>query len=82
MKTAGVKVYLSNNVGFTLPLNMGELGNIEKLDLNNCSLTGLCGMDFFAFCMMVNQFTLFSLIFLQARSRPGFANYKSWSYFS
>ena len=34
---------------------MGELGNIEKLDLGNCSLTGLCGMDFFAFCMMVNQ---------------------------
>ena len=37
MTTEGVTVYLQKNTGFTLPLNMGELGNIEKLDLSLCS---------------------------------------------
>ena len=32
---------LSGNTGFTLPSNIGELGDdIIKLDLSNCSLTG------------------------------------------
>jgi hypothetical protein len=40
MKTNGVEIMLSKNIGFTLPLDMGELTNIERLDLSNCSLTG------------------------------------------
>ena len=40
MKTQGVSVVLSGNIGFTLPANMNELGDIQELDLNNCSLTG------------------------------------------
>ena len=41
MKAKGVEVYLSRNAGFTLPSNIGELGgDITKLDLSNCSLTG------------------------------------------
>ena len=41
MKAKGVQVYLSRNAGFTLPSNIGELGgDITKLDLSNCSLTG------------------------------------------
>ena len=50
MKTEGVNVTLSGNSGFTLPLNMGELGDIEQLDLSRCSLTGLCGDDLFVKC--------------------------------
>ena len=41
MKTKGVQVYLSGNAGFKLPSNIGELGgDITKLDLSDCSLTG------------------------------------------
>ena len=41
MKAKGVDVRLKNNAGFTLPANIGELGDdITKLDLSNCSLTG------------------------------------------
>jgi hypothetical protein len=40
MKTDGVDIVLSGNIGFTLPLNMGELANIESLVLDDCSLTG------------------------------------------
>ena len=41
MKAKGVQVYLSRNAGFTLPSNIGELGgDITKLDLSDCSLTG------------------------------------------
>ena len=41
MKAKGVEVSLSRNAGFTLPSNIGELGgDITKLDLSNCSLTG------------------------------------------
>ena len=41
MKAKGVQVILSRNAGFTLPSNIGELGgDITKLDLSNCSLTG------------------------------------------
>ena len=41
MKAKGVEVDLSRNAGFTLPSNIGELGgDITKLDLSNCSLTG------------------------------------------
>ena len=41
MKAKGVQVSLSRNAGFTLPSNIGELGgDITKLDLSNCSLTG------------------------------------------
>ena len=37
----GVEVYLFGNAGFTLPSNIGELGgDITKLDLSDCSLTG------------------------------------------
>ena len=45
MKAKGCKVYLSgNNPGFTLPSNIGELGDdITELNLYNCSLQGaLC----------------------------------------
>ena len=41
MKTNGLKISLNGNIGFTLPSNMGELDKIEKLDLSNCSLTGM-----------------------------------------
>ena len=42
MKAKGVHVRLNSNVGFTLPSNIGELGDdITKLDLSDCSLTGL-----------------------------------------
>ena len=40
MKTQGVDVQLSGNTGFTLPTNMNELGDIQKLDLIDCSLKG------------------------------------------
>jgi hypothetical protein len=40
MKTDGVDIRLPGNIGFTLPLNMEELANIEILDLDDCSLTG------------------------------------------
>ena len=37
------KVKLNDNEGFTLPSNIGELGDdITQLDLSNCSLQGLC----------------------------------------
>ena len=42
MKANGIDVGLNGNKGFTLPSNIGELGDdITKLDLSNCSLTGL-----------------------------------------
>ena len=41
MKTNGVNISLYGNIGFTLPSNMGELDNIERLDLSNCLLTGM-----------------------------------------
>ena len=42
MKAKGCSVNLHNNQpGFTLPSNIGELGDdIAKLDLSNCSLQG------------------------------------------
>ena len=42
MKAKGCNVYLSGNEpGFTLPSNIGELGNdITELDLYDCSLRG------------------------------------------
>ena len=41
MKTKGVAVYLRLNTGFTLPSNIGELGDgITNLNLSDCSLTG------------------------------------------
>jgi hypothetical protein len=40
MKTQGVKIYLSDNAGFTLPTNIGDLGDITELNLCGCSLTG------------------------------------------
>ena len=41
MKARGCDVSLSGNKGFTLPGNIGELGDdITELDLCSCSLTG------------------------------------------
>ena len=41
MKAKGTAVDLSGNTGFTLPANIGELGDeITELNLYNCSLTG------------------------------------------
>jgi len=42
MKAKGAHVYLSGNEpGFTLPSNIGELGDdITQLNLSGCSLTG------------------------------------------
>ena len=41
MKAKGVEVFLYSNAGFTLPSNIGELGgDITKLNLSDCSLTG------------------------------------------
>ncbi len=42
MKAKGCEVKLNNNEpGFTLPSNIGELGDdITELDLRNCSLHG------------------------------------------
>ena len=43
MKAKGCTVSLSNNTGFTLPSNIGELGDdITELNLRDCSLQGLC----------------------------------------
>ena len=66
MKTNGVLINLSENTGFTLPLNMGELGNISELDLSNCSLTGPYSYIVDIYQFMVNQFTklFFSLFCL------------------
>ncbi len=41
MKTNGVSISLDENIEFTLPLDMGELDDIERLDLSNCLLTGM-----------------------------------------
>ena len=43
MKAKGCDVYLSHNEpGFTLPSNIGELGeDIVKLNLSSCSLRGI-----------------------------------------
>ena len=45
MKAKGYSVSLSHNEpGFTLPSNIGELGDdIVELDLCSCSLHGTCG---------------------------------------
>ena len=41
MKAKGCKVDISGNKpGFTLPSNIGELGDITELNLFNCSLHG------------------------------------------
>ena len=41
MKAKGREVKLSFNKGFTLPSNIGELGDdITELDLSHCSLQG------------------------------------------
>ena len=41
MKAKGCKVDLEDNKGFTLPSNIGELGDdIMSLDLRDCSLRG------------------------------------------
>ena len=43
MKAKGCEVNLDGNQGFTLPSNMGELGDdIVELDLSGCSLQGSC----------------------------------------
>ena len=42
MKANGIHVALTGNKGFTLPSDIGEIGDdITKLDLSSCSLTGL-----------------------------------------
>ena len=45
MKAKGCNVILrNNNPGFTLPSNIGELGDdIVELNLSFCSLHGACG---------------------------------------
>ena len=45
MKAKGCKVNLDDNEpGFTLPSNIGELGDdITELDLSGCSLQGITG---------------------------------------
>ena len=41
MKAKGCNMYLNGNKGFTLPSNIGELGDdITELDLSGCSLQG------------------------------------------
>jgi hypothetical protein len=41
MKTQeGVRIDLSGNTGFTLPTNIGDLGEITQLQLLSFSLTG------------------------------------------
>ena len=41
MKAKGTRVLLSGNTGFTLPANIGELGDeITELYLSECSLKG------------------------------------------
>ena len=41
MKAKGCEITLSDNKGFTLPSNIGELGDdITELNLYNCSLQG------------------------------------------
>ncbi len=41
MKINDINISLKGFIGFTLPSNMGELDNIEILNLSNCSLTGM-----------------------------------------
>ena len=42
MKAKGCDVNLyGNEPGFTLPSNIGELGDTTKLDLSGCSLRGM-----------------------------------------
>ena len=46
MKATGCSVILDGNKGFTLPSDIGELGDdITKLDLSRCSLIGAFGMS-------------------------------------
>ena len=41
IKAKGCKVSLHGNTGFTLPSNIGELGDdVTKLDLSDCLLQG------------------------------------------
>ena len=43
LKAKGCEVNLDGNQGFTIPSNMGELGDdIVELDLSECSLQGSC----------------------------------------
>jgi hypothetical protein len=64
MKTQGIIVSLSGNTGLTLPTNIGQLGEIDALDLEDCSLTGaspfcLCTFlyyfDFFVVCRLYSN---------------------------
>ena len=66
MKAKGVGVVLyGNKPGFTLPTNIGELGDdITTLDLSNCSLTGMntiaCpSIHVFVRCMFIDIFLSF-----------------------
>ena len=47
MKAKGYSVNLSHNEpGFTLPSNIGELGDdIVELNLSSCSLIGVCSLS-------------------------------------
>ena len=56
MKAKGVDVNLAGNKpGFTLPTNIGELGDdITELDLSNCSLTGT------VVCPIIHAFVRFA----------------------
>ena len=60
MKAKGVHVRLFGNApGFTLPTNIGELGDdITKLDLSSCSLKGTI------VCHIIHAFVRFADTFL------------------
>ena len=60
MKAKGMGVILSvNKPGFTLPTNIGELGDdITKLDLSSCSLKGTI------VCHIIHAFVRFADTFL------------------
>ena len=61
MKAKGANVRLSGNAGFTLPSNIGELGDeITKLDLSCCSLTGPLSIRSERFTFRVDMVTFFA----------------------
>ena len=72
MKAMGVTVKLAGNTGFTLPSNIGELGDdITQLDLSNCSLTGPLSIRTERFDFLFGWFllTLIKILSRQAASR-------------
>ena len=73
MKAKGIipELGLRGNKGFTLPLNIGELGDdITKLDLSYCSLTGPLSIRTERYNFLFGWFLLTLIKFCRVRPRP------------